>query len=145
MNLDIIHQRAGISPLYLEIEKALQENKYTEFRALVAYISWGGISLISKGLEAFHDSGNQIALIVGLGGGSSESHTLRYFMQRLPKAKKFVFHSSTLNYTFHPKIFIFSNMDESLIFIGSNNATGGGLFCNITPECCVRFMSKFER
>lgn len=136
MNVDIIHQRAGISPLYLEIDKALQEKKYSEFRALIAYVSWDGINLIRKGLEAFHDSGNKIALIVGLGGGTSESQTLRYLMQRLPKARNFVFHSSTVNYTFHPKIFIFSNINESLIFVGSNNATGGGLFCN--TECCVK-------
>jgi len=143
MNLDIIHQRAGISPLYLEIEKALSGNRYSEFRALIAYVSWGGINLIRKGLETFHDSGNSISLIIGLGGGINESQTLRYLMQRLPRAKICVFHSSTKNYTFHPKIFIFRNIDVSLFFIGSNNATGGGLFCN--TECCVKIQAENSR
>lgn len=138
MKTNIFHQYLGNSPLNEEISKALISKKYTTFRALIAYISWGGLQLIHKEMEEFYDSGNKIFMIVGIGEGVSEPDALRYLMQRFTKAAIYVFHVPLPYYTFHPKIYIFSNRRESLILIGSNNLTTGGLLSN--TECCIKLL-----
>jgi HKD family nuclease len=138
MEADILHQTLGNFPLDEEICKALTSKKYTTFRALVAYVSWGGLQLIHKAIEEFYGAGNKIFMIVGINDGVSEPDALRYLMQRFTKAAIYVFHVPLLYYTFHPKIYIFSNRRASLILIGSNNLTTGGLLSN--SECCVKLL-----
>lgn len=136
MDIKIINQKPGINSLSKEINDALSKGKYETFHALIAYISWGGIKLIHKKLEKYYDTGNKVSLIIGVGDDGSEVDALRYLKQRLPKANIFVFYAPNTNYKFHPKVYIFSNKKKSLLLIGSNNLTQGGLFCN--SECCVK-------
>jgi len=136
MQVEIIHQRLGINPLYKEINTALSNIKFNTFRALVAYVSWQGVGLIHEQLEAFYDRGNKVSMILGIGDNRSEIDVLRYLKQRFPLASLSVFHSPDQNYTFHPKVYIFSNQSKSLILLGSNNLTSGGLFGN--TECCIK-------
>jgi len=103
---------------------------------LVAYISWQGIKLIHRELEEFYNNGKEISIILGIGDGPNESDAIRYLIQRFTKADIFLFHVPVDHYTFHPKIYIFNNHLKTLAFIGSNNFTTGGLFCN--SECCVK-------
>lgn len=138
MKVDILHQTLGNSPLNEEICKALTSGKYTTFRILVAYVSWGGLQLIHKEIEKFYDNGNKIFMIVGIGEGVSEPDALRYLMQRFTKAAIYVFHVPLAYFTFHPKMYILSNRQESLILIGSNNLTTGGLLSN--SECCIKLL-----
>jgi len=105
---------------------------------LVAYVSWQGLQLIHKEIERFYDNGNKIFMIIGIGEGISEPDALRYLMQRFTKAKIYVFHVPIKYFAFHPKVYIFSNRQKSLILIGSNNFTSGGLLCN--SECCVKLL-----
>ncbi len=143
MKVEIIHQTAAVSPLREELKNAFRGGRYTALRILVAYISWQGISLIHRELEKFHDDGNKISIIVGLGDGFSEPDALRYLMQRLSKGQIFVFHVPVKHFIFHPKIYIFSNRNKSLVLIGSNNFTMGGLFCN--SECCVKLLIDHKK
>ncbi|MBU1808710.1 MAG: phospholipase D family protein, partial [Candidatus Omnitrophica bacterium] len=136
MNIEIIDQKPGINSLSKEINDALSKGQYKTFRALIAYISWSGLALVHEKLEAFHDLNKKISLIIGVGDDGSEIDALRYLKQRFSKADIFVFHASVERYKYHPKVYIFSNKKKSLLFIGSNNLTNGGLFCN--SECCVK-------
>jgi len=136
MKIKIINQKPGINDLSKEINDALLSGRFKAFRALVAYVSWGGIGLIHEKLETFYDQGNNLSLIIGVGDDGSEIDVLRYFKQRFPKADINIFYAPTQNYKFHPKVYMFSGNKESLIFIGSNNLTKGGLFCN--SECSTK-------
>ena len=136
MNIEIIDQKPGINYLSKEINDALSGGQYKTFRALIAYISWSGLALIHKELEAFYDLSKKISLIIGVGDDGSEIDALRYLKQRFSKSDIFVFHASVERYKYHPKVYIFSNKEKSLLFVGSNNLTSGGLFCN--SECCVK-------
>ena len=136
MDIKIINQKLGINSLNKAINDALSKGQYKTFRALIAYISWGGIGLIHEKLEKYYDTGNKVSLIIGVGDDGSEVDALRYLKQRLPKANIYVFHVPVASYKFHPKVYIFSNKKKSLLLIGSNNFTRGGLFCN--SECCVK-------
>lgn len=136
MQVELIHQRLGINPLYKEINTALSDDRFKTFRALVAYVSWQGIGLIHEQLEAFYDRGNKVSMILGVGDNRGEIDVLRYLKQRFPLASFSVFHAPDQNYTFHPKVYIFSNQSNSLVLLGSNNLTSGGLFGN--TECSIK-------
>jgi len=136
MQVEILHQRLGINPLYKEINTALSDSKFKIFRVLVAYVSWQGVGLIHEQLEAFYDRGNKVSMILGVGDNRGEIDVLRYLKQRFPLSNLSVFHAPDQNYTFHPKVYIFSNQSNSLVLLGSNNLTSGGLFGN--TECCIK-------
>lgn len=136
MEISIINQRAGIESLNTKLNAALSNNSFNHFYALVAYISWDGIGLIHEKIEKFYDEGNQISMIIGVADNPSEHDVLRYLKQRLPKANLYVFNATGRSYEFHPKMYYFKGINDSLLFIGSNNFTGGGLYSN--SECCVK-------
>ncbi|MBW2321269.1 MAG: phospholipase D family protein [Deltaproteobacteria bacterium] len=142
MTTEILHQFPGKQNLNEELKIALKNETFNQLRILVAYISWPGIRLIHKELELFHDSGKQVSMIIGVGDGYSESTGIRYLMERLYNANLFIFHAPLQSFTFHPKMYLFSNEVECLAFIGSNNFTTGGLFCNC--ECCVKLSLNYK-
>lgn len=136
MEVNIINQRAGFDCLSEEINHQFHNGKFTSFRALVAYVSWAGIGLIHKELEKFYDKGKKVFLIIGIGNDGAELDVLRYFKDRFPQARISIFYASGGGYTFHPKLYIFSDNNTSLTLLGSNNLTRGGLFVN--SECSVK-------
>ena len=138
MKVEVIHQRLGVNPLYKEINNVLSAARFRKLRVLVAYVSWQGLGLIHEQLEAFYDRGNKISMIFGIGGNGGEIDVLRYLKQRFNSAHFAIFHASDTNYIFHPKVYIFSNQLNSLVLIGSNNLTNGGLFGN--TECCIKLL-----
>lgn len=135
MEMTIINQRAGIESLSTKLNEALSSNSFDHFYALVAYISWDGLGLIHEKLETFYDEGKQISMIIGVADNSSEYDVLRYLKERFPHANICVFNATGQSYEFHPKIYHFKGKNDALLFIGSNNLTGGGLYSN--SECCV--------
>lgn len=145
MEISIINQRAGIENLYVKLNEAFSNNSFTKFYALVAYLSWDGIGLIHEAMEKFYDKGNQISMIVGVANNSSERDVLRYLKQRLPKANIYVFNSASPSYEFHPKLYYFENKKNSLLFIGSNNFTGGGLYSNSECSVKIKFAHNMDR
>lgn len=142
MATEILHQFPGKQNLNDQLKSALNDETFNRLRILVAYISWPGIRLIHKELEQFHDSGKKLSMIIGIGDGYSESAGIQYLMERLYNSDLFIFHAPLQNFTFHPKIYIFSNGIKCLAFIGSNNFTTGGLFCNC--ECCVKLSLNYQ-
>lgn len=144
MQINMFHQRAGLHSLGEELRKSFSEGKYKSFRSLVAFISWSGLGFIHEEIEKFYDKGNNISIIIGISGeDNSESEVLRYFIERFPEGEFFVFHVPVNYYLFHPKVYIFSNRNETLVIIGSNNLTQGGLFCN--SECYVKLLINHNK
>jgi len=136
MSIAVLNQMPNGFNLSNELNQTFITGDYTSLRILMAYISWDGISLIHEELEKFHDNNKSVEMIIGLSGGLSDPSTLTYLLERLPKSNIYVFHTPTINYTFHPKVYFFENQNEILVYIGSNNFTLGGLFYN--SECCVK-------
>jgi hypothetical protein len=58
----------------------------------------------------------------------------------MTKGKYRIFDAKNRNYTFHPKIYLFTGPNESCILIGSNNMTQGGLYYN--SECSISVSYK---
>lgn len=143
MNVEILHQVPGKTNLTDELRNALVDGQFNRLRIMVAYVSWAGVRLIHGALENFYDAGNNVAIVLGISEGLSESHAIRYLVQRFPNADISLFHVPVNRYIFHPKIYAFDNSKESMIFIGSNNLTTGGLFGN--SECCVKLSLEKKR
>jgi len=138
MNISILSQKPGSNTsLYNELKKLFNNKDIKQFRALVAYISWSGISHFHKEMENFHDRKNgKINMILGLGETKDFIYTLRYLNQRLHKGLFRIFNSANKNYTFHPKVYFFKGKKRSIALIGSNNFTLGGTYYN--SECLVK-------
>ena len=130
MEIEILNQRTCICALDNILRNALLSESFRKFQCLIAYISWGGLSQIQKELEGFYDRGNRLEFIIGICDHGSDENALRYLKDRFPGARIRVFHVPINRYTFHPKLYIFSNKDKTLIIIGSNNLTLGGLAVN---------------
>lgn len=141
MNIKLLPQEPGDFSFYEELNHLFKSSKYNSFRGLVAYITWSGLSLIHLELESFYNrTKGRVNFIVGLGGNPEELHSLRYLIQRMSKGKYRIFDAKNRNYTFHPKIYLFTGPNESCILIGSNNLTQGGLYYN--TECSISISYK---
>lgn len=141
MNIKLYPQVPGELSLYKELNHLFKSSKYNSFRCLVAYITWEGLSLIYLEMENFYKRNKgQVNFIVGLGGNPEELHSLRYLIQSMAKGKYRIFDAKNRNYTFHPKIYLFTGPNESCILIGSNNMTQGGLYYN--SECSISISYK---
>lgn len=141
MNIKLLPQVPGELSLYKELNHLFKSNKYNSFRCLVAFITWEGLSLIYQEMENFYNRNKgQVNFILGLGGNSEELHSLRYLIQRMSKGRYRIFDANNRNYTFHPKIYLFTGLKESCILIGSNNMTQGGLYYN--SECSISISYK---
>lgn len=136
MKIGVLNQIPSGENLFNELNSVLAGGRYTSLRILMAYVSWDGISMINNELEKFYESNNTVEMIIGLSDGVSDPDTLRYLIQRFPKSNIWAFHTRNVRYTFHPKVYLFENTDELMVFIGSNNFTSGGLFYN--SECCMK-------
>jgi len=144
MQIKVFHQRAGLCSLGEELRKSFSDGEYKSFRSLVAFISWEGLGFIHEEIEKFYDKGNKLSIIIGISGeDNSEAEVLRYFIERFPKGEFFVFHVPVSHYLFHPKVYIFTKRNETLVIIGSNNLTQGGLFSN--SECYVKLIIDNNR
>ncbi len=141
MNIKLLPQIPGDLSFYKELNRLFKSKKYNSFKCLVAFLTWEGLGLIYQEMEKFYNRNKgRVNFIVGLGGNPEELHSLRYLIQSMPKGKYRIFDVNNGNYTFHPKIYLFTGSTESNILIGSNNMTQGGLYFN--SECSISINYK---
>jgi HKD family nuclease len=104
-------------------------NRWTDFRAAVAFVKNSGVKHITTHLRRFLVKGvAKISAGVDVAGTSLEG--LTGLLDALgAKGEGWVFHNEAKS-TFHPKIYLFSNASSAECLIGSGNLTEGGLFTN---------------
>lgn len=106
---------------------ALERGAYVEFDAIVAFAKNSGVLRLKKAMECFRGRGGRIRICVGidLDGTSYEAlTTLRTLSDEL-----YVAHTES-DQTFHTKAYRFLGSPDSLLVVGSNNMTAGGLWTN---------------
>ena len=117
----------------LASEKA-RKRKWRAFEFAVAWINYSGAARIEKSAREFLAKGGRIHATVGLDFGSTTYEALSSLLD-LEKGgadiTTHVFCDENPACTFHPKVFVFSNAKHARLFVGSNNATGGGLETNV--------------
>ncbi len=100
----------------------------------MAYVSWGGLSLIANEMEAFLKREGNVRTIFGVGNGVTTSDALCYahYLQSKFSAysESFGIQWDYSDSTFHPKFVEFEYPDRKTILVGSANLTNGGMAAN---------------
>lgn len=116
-------------------ELLLQEGTTSKF--LVAWGKTSGLSRLSSEMTTSMARGGRVEAIVGVDEGGASIEGLQGLIDLTNQS--YVFHNPKRPVrTFHPKLYIFENDQETNILIGSGNLTLGGLFRNYEAAAWVR-------
>lgn len=130
--MDFIRQPAPSGRLGDHLKHLLAEGQWARFRAAVAFVKRSGTRHIMAELSALAQS-CEVEFIVGVDHDGTSCEGLRDLLDAVaPRGRVLVFHNR-LPFTFHPKVYLFSNRIAAHVLIGSGNLTEGGLFTNY--EC----------
>jgi len=128
----------------LELQRADRRHWQT-FEFAAAWVNRAGAEIINEAARRFLAGGGQIRAVVGLDFSSTSYEGLDILLELendTVDIETFVFFDENQSCTFHPKIYLFSNSTEALLFVGSNNMTGGGLDSNV--EATVAFATDLD-
>ncbi len=117
----------GDLSLYTVLKLALTDERFDEFTAVVAWAKRSGLSRIRPLIEGFQARGGTARILLGIDEGGASIEGLYAAINDFDE--KLVLNDSKSG-TFHPKLYIFSGKDVSIIIVGSSNLTRGGLFAN---------------
>lgn len=121
--------------------KGLQDPKWTEFRAAVAFVRSSGTQYLAKYLSDFaRRPGSSVTISVGADLGGSTYEGVKQLVDGVHGFGKLWVYKNTSS-TFHPKVFLFKNANGAEVLVGSGNLTKGGLFEN--SEAFVRHTLNF--
>ena len=109
------------------LEQALADEKLNEFTAVVAWAKQSGLQRIRPLLSAFRARGGFARIVLGVDQGGASVEGLRAAITDFNEA--LVLHDSA-GVTFHPKLYMISGKESSIVVLGSSNLTRGGLFAN---------------
>lgn len=125
----LIHHPEGSKRLGELLVDNLLQREWLLFRAAVAFVKQSGTKHLAGPLQSFLEHG-AVRMSVGIDHRGTSAEGLRDLLDSLgKKGEAFVFHNPP-RWTFHPKLYLFSNDSAAECFIGSGNLTEGGLFTN---------------
>jgi HKD family nuclease len=130
----------------------LSEAKWTHFRASVAFVKKSGTQFIQAGLAKFAAK-SLVNVSIGLDHRGSSVEGFSQLLDAInPNGKLWVYKNSSN--TFHPKVYLFKNLSNADVVIGSGNMTKGGLFENaeigvrlqldLTKPSDIAFLKELE-
>lgn len=134
MDLELISQiqmSSNDKTLAEIIIEILEKDCYSSFKILTAFVSYGGISGLSDVINK--SSIYEKKAIIGIDNKITSVEALDE-MLRIGFTCKVAHNSSSFIY--HPKLYLFENVQSYSVIIGSGNLTTGGLVYN--DECFVR-------
>lgn len=115
---------------------SLNDERYTSFKAFVAFISKSGIENIIDELTGFIGNGGSVCLYVGVDLNSTSKEALEKLIE-LGIETYIIFSPNSIIY--HPKIYTFEGDEYSRAIIGSSNFTKRGLFQSIEASVSISF------
>jgi HKD family nuclease len=101
-----------------------------EIEVLTIVVAWArfrGLRRIKEALESFRARGGELRIILGIDEGGATRPGLMLALELATEA--FVFHDPA-GWTIHPKVYLGEGQRKAILFVGSSNATPGGLFGN---------------
>jgi HKD family nuclease len=117
-----LEQPPGVRRLLSELKAALMDDRFSEFRLIVAYAKTGPLYRLRELLEQWRDRGNRIEAISGIDQQGTSREALELALELFHS----VYVTQESGITFHPKIYLFKGKTAARAFIGSNNLTVGG-------------------
>ena len=132
-----IHQPGIGARLGDYLREQLQDKRWNEFRAAIAFIKYTGVRYIERKLSEFGERG-KANIIVGIDQRGTSYDGLMGLLNCVGEnGEVWVFHNENQS-TFHPKVYVFSDKDEAEIVVGSGNMTEGGLFTNYEASLALQ-------
>ena len=130
-------QPPGKRRLIEDLKSALQDNRFTDFRLIVAFARSGPLYRLRVLLQKWRKSGKSSAAIFGLSHQGTSKEALELALSLFDC----VYVVLDPRITFHPKIYLFKGENYAEAFIGSNNLTVGGTEKNLNPlfNLCLKF------
>ncbi len=108
---------------------------FTRCRIIVAFAKKGGVGRLLKHVAPFRAKGHSVSVIVGVDLRGTSAEALELLLAEVDDAS--VVYDPDPRCTFHPKMFLFDGPDRARAFVGSHNATSGGLELNYEAGVCV--------
>lgn len=104
---------------------------WTKLDIAVAWVRQSGIAHLEPVLKSFLNLGGELNIVVGVDLNNTTKEGLESLIQleKYGKASTFVHHNES-GTVFHPKLYLFRNLSEARLIVGSNNITEAGLFRN---------------
>lgn len=122
------------SHTYRLLRQHLRSPDLLRVRVSVAYVTWGGLSLVADDLEVFLSQGKFLETIYGVNNNVTTPDALFYSVYLRKRFKNYriaqLFSSQYADSEFHPKYLEFQYPDRSVHVVGSGNLTRGGLAAN---------------
>ncbi|NUT62723.1 phospholipase D family protein [Herbaspirillum sp. C9C3] len=123
-------------------ELLLRQSGHLRWRNAEFAVAWAnnaGVNKIFSPLRDFVLAGCRVRVTVGLDFGHTTYEGLSRLLELEPGAdmQTYVFFDENPACTFHPKVFLFSNDDETRLMVGSNNMTGAGLESNVEATLSI--------
>lgn len=121
-------------PIGKIINQELQNSLETQIA--VAFLKRSGIKTIEESLMMSLNKGGKFELIVGLDFKTTDPLAMKFFIDLHKQYKDVQFYcygdkgDNKNDIVFHPKIYLFRNLKETVSIVGSTNLTQGGLMSN---------------
>ncbi|MCC3306601.1 phospholipase D-like domain-containing protein [Sneathiella sp. HT1-7] len=115
-----IDERKGIEPFWDFLDIA------------VAWVRASGVNYLEDSFTRFLAHGGQLSFIVGIDLLNTTKEGLQALLdlEKHGTCATYVYHNEGGS-IFHPKIYLFRNVEEARLIVGSNNLTESGLFSNV--------------
>lgn len=115
-----------------ELIEQFKSKRYDSFTCLVAFASYSGVSALTEYIQEGKERGMAIKVILGIDQKGTSKEALEEVLKWDVDAR--IYHADSRN-IFHPKVYLFENIDIFTLIVGSNNLTVPGLVQNI--ECSL--------
>ena len=115
-----------------ELIKQFESKRYDSFTCLVAFASYGGVSALTQFINEGKQLGMNIKVILGIDQKGTSKEALEEVLSW--KVNAHIYHTNSKS-IFHPKVYLFENVDIFTLIVGSNNLTIPGLVQNV--ECSL--------
>ena len=98
----------------------------------VAWVRATGVAHLRASFEHFLTHGGFLKLTVGIDLKNTTEEGLQALLdlETFGSCETFVYHNEAGS-VFHPKVYLFRNVEEARLIVGSNNLTAAGLFSNV--------------
>ena len=113
----------------------LEDSDFEAVNIIVAFAKNSGVLRLKPALEQFKARGSKINIYVGIDLDGTSYEALVSLSKLADNL--YVVHAES-NQTFHSKIYNFTKKDSSIVVVGSNNLTAGGLWTNLESCSIVR-------
>lgn len=119
----------------------LEDADFDIANIIVAFAKNSGVLRLKPALEQFKARGAEINIFVGIDLDGTSYEALISLSKLADKL--YVVHTES-DQTFHSKVYNFKKKDRSIVVVGSNNLTAGGLWTNL-ESCSIEQLDLSEQ